>query len=419
MIVQPRRRNPTRIQAILWFLGFKDGQRLFPRLTLPRFMVWSKNPRHIAAYNDVVGLHALILQSKRPPDATEVELHADTPERLSLFEGDLSPELTVLQGGNRSEMRAVADLEPSFRPRLVSSPPPPECNSRAGSPLPRSETPERWPSRWRRGTWAALGAAVAMAAIYWTGALPDLGGKSFVTGPGQQRMVILADGSQVTMGGGTELRVRYTSDLRTIELDRGEALFNDVHDPKRPFVVRAGEGIITAIGTRFLVRRYSRYSNRIEVWVTGGMVQVAPLRGMILSLPSLLSSVSWTPVRLASGEQMSYTDRGSTTATKRSDPQPAAELTEGMFIYHGRPLGEVIEDVQRYTPETIALDPQAAKLRYSGSVIERDVRQWLRGLPQIFPGVRISQQPDRIAISYDPEPGDGDAPGSAIAGGPD
>jgi ferric-dicitrate binding protein FerR (iron transport regulator) len=57
----------------------------------------------------------------------------------------------------------------------------------------------------------------------------------------------------------------------------------------------------------------------------------------------------------------------------------------GSLIYYGRPLAEVVEDVQRYSPHQIVVDNSAAGLPYSGSVLQTGVRQWLRGLPEIFP----------------------------------
>jgi transmembrane sensor len=407
MTAQSSRRNRTRIQAILWYLGFRYGPRLHPS-TLRRFVFWSENSRNLTAYNDIVELHSLLLRSQRPPDASDAELQADTPESLSPFEGDLSPELTVLEGGRQSVGDGGRADEPGFRPRVVSSAP-------IDAALARTRNSQRWRV-------LCLGVACAVAlivAINWAFAPSIPRGNEYMTGPGQQRVVGLADGSQVTLGAASEVRVRFTKDRRSIELDRGEALFSVAHDPERPFIVHAGAGTITAIGTEFLVRRYSRYSDRIEVLVTRGVVRVAPLRGLTMTLPSLLHSVHWSAVRLASGEQMSYSDRGNATAIKPSDSHPATELTDGTFVYHGRPLGEVIEDVQRYTGQTITLDEQSAKLMYSGSVLERDVRQWLRGLPQIFPGVEVTQDSDRIVITYVRQPAGGDEPDPASGGGPD
>ena len=55
------------------------------------------------------------------------------------------------------------------------------------------------------------------------------------------------------------------------------------------------------------------------------------------------------------------------------------------LVYHGCPLPEVIEDVQRYIHRHIRVDAAAAGFQYSGIVRLEDVEAWLRDLPAIYP----------------------------------
>ena len=55
------------------------------------------------------------------------------------------------------------------------------------------------------------------------------------------------------------------------------------------------------------------------------------------------------------------------------------------LVYHGCPLPEVIEDVQRYIRRHIRVDAAAAEFQYSGIVKLEDVEAWLRDLPAIYP----------------------------------
>jgi hypothetical protein len=55
------------------------------------------------------------------------------------------------------------------------------------------------------------------------------------------------------------------------------------------------------------------------------------------------------------------------------------------LIYHGRPLPEVIEDIQPYTRRHIVIDAAAAEFQYSGIVKQEDVDAWIRDLPAIYP----------------------------------
>jgi ferric-dicitrate binding protein FerR (iron transport regulator) len=61
--------------------------------------------------------------------------------------------------------------------------------------------------------------------------------------------------------------------------------------------------------------------------------------------------------------------------------------TEGLvpLIYHGRPLPEVIEDIQRYTQRRIMVRADMRTFQYSGIVKPEDVDAWIQDLPAIYP----------------------------------
>lgn len=66
----------------------------------------------------------------------------------------------------------------------------------------------------------------------------------------------------------------------------------------------------------------------------------------------------------------------------------AASWYDGRYVplvYHGRPLPEVIRDLQRYIHRRIRVDAVAAGFQYSGIVKLEDVDAWLRDLPTIYP----------------------------------
>jgi len=65
------------------------------------------------------------------------------------------------------------------------------------------------------------------------------------------------------------------------------------------------------------------------------------------------------------------------------------------LIYHGRPLPEVIEDIQPYTRRRIVVDAAAAEFQYSGIVKQEDVEAWIRDLPAIYPVAVIDCQTSR------------------------
>jgi ferric-dicitrate binding protein FerR (iron transport regulator) len=95
----------------------------------------------------------------------------------------------------------------------------------------------------------------------------------------------LDDGTVIDLNEGSTLS--YSVDFgaakeRVVELE-GEAFFDVVHDPARPFKVKAGDVTTTVLGTAFDVRAYGD-QNDIVVTVARGKVAVAGNDGPLATL---------------------------------------------------------------------------------------------------------------------------------------
>jgi transmembrane sensor len=101
---------------------------------------------------------------------------------------------------------------------------------------------------------------------------------SYSTAPSGRRVIALSGGSHVTLGARTELPTRFTASRRVVVLNRGEAWFNVAHDSQRPFLILAGSGAVTAVGSKFDVRReLDTNLDEVVVTVDTGVVEVGPL----------------------------------------------------------------------------------------------------------------------------------------------
>lgn len=78
--------------------------------------------------------------------------------------------------------------------------------------------------------------------------------RTYQTGIGQRSTVTLEDGSSVELNAKTRIRVAFNERRRNVELTEGQALFHVAKNAQRPFVVRAGNRDIVAVGTAFDVR---------------------------------------------------------------------------------------------------------------------------------------------------------------------
>lgn len=215
-----------------------------------------------------------------------------------------------------------------------------------------------------RRTVFAMAASVAMVLVA-GGAYQALQTRSlnqvaeFETEIGKQRTFELADGSTVQLNTASKVEVEYSRTGRTLRLTEGEAFFDVEKDPKRPFSVYAGDGVVTAIGTAFSVR--VRDNTALEVTVEEGRVALA--KQLTVSTPEASVAPAINSARTA---QLSA---GQTTVfdetVEEIKQMPAAELErklawrDGMLAYSGEPLSEVIADISRYTDLKIDVDDPA------------------------------------------------------------
>lgn len=263
----------------------------------------------------------------------------------------------------------------------------------AQPPAAVEEAPQAPPNRRRFTAPLAFGlaAALALAALIilrssWLPMIRGGGGRVvYQTGAGQRAEVELRDGSVVILGGQTRLAVEYTASRRLIRLFAGKAWFQDKNIRNWPFVVNAGGGTITAIGTAFVV---NRGSDGVVVMVTAGTVEVSA-RASMFGVPALSQpSVAVLPfpvIRLRRNQELSYGDDGTVGRVTRTDPRAVAAWTRGYLVFNDAPLRDVIENIDRYWSQHILVSRQAGELRFSGLIYEDQVRYWLMGLRRIFP----------------------------------
>lgn len=100
--------------------------------------------------------------------------------------------------------------------------------------------------------------------------------RHFVTSIKEGHTFTAPDGSQVQLGERTTATLKFDRSQRNLELAEGIVTVDVVPDPKRPFRVSVGHHIVTAVGTRFRVRRTEQ---RVDVRVFEGKVRFSPRPG--------------------------------------------------------------------------------------------------------------------------------------------
>lgn len=240
--------------------------------------------------------------------------------------------------------------------------------------------------------WRLARASVSLAALivglfavgWWFTA--GSGATEYRTAKGEQRTVILSDGSMVTMNTETVVDAEFSFFKRAVVLREGEALFAVSHEGRRPFEVKAGSRVVRDVGTQFVVRRQDE---NVNVTVVEGAVEV---QRFVQPAPTQ----SWQLIK--AGEQVSYGLTGELSSVSRVSLTATTAWLEGKVMFEDRPLTEVIQEVGRYqTGEIRILDPRIGALKVSGVFGTNDRTGFLRALERAVPVV-VSQVNGAIAV---------------------
>lgn len=130
-------------------------------------------------------------------------------------------------------------------------------------------SPRRTAPRWLSLVAAAV--VMGVSAWWWSDeGTPAAPVPTLLAAPCERRT--LEDGSVVDCNRGTELEVAFTGTERRVRLLRGEASFDVLSDPARPFFVTAGDVTFRVVGTQFNVKLDPHV---VEVVVREGKVQMA------------------------------------------------------------------------------------------------------------------------------------------------
>ncbi|HEY9257201.1 FecR family protein [Chitinophaga sp.] len=178
---------------------------------------------------------------------------------------------------------------------------------------------------------------------------------------GHKESIVLEDGSTMELNAGSKVRYpeHFGDSSRTIFLEEGEAFFNVAADPRRRFVVNAGELATTALGTSFNIRAYAS-EQKVVVALVSGKVKVDQLNSNHLANTSSLI--------LLPSEQLSY-DRVSLSLVKSifNKPEEITGWQQGYLIFKDAPYNEVVTGIENRYGVTVMNESDKKEWNYNGS----------------------------------------------------
>lgn len=234
--------------------------------------------------------------------------------------------------------------------------------------------------RWMLGAAAgsALGAVVVAGMVR-----PPLGlwpsweelGADYRTGTGEQRELTLAAQVQVMLNTQTSIAVQGEEGLPRVTLIRGEAA---ISAPTACEVV-AGAGSLRLEQADVEIRRLA--DDRVRVRCQQGRAELRHPAGM---------------VAIAAGQEVLYDDRrvGQPAPLR----QPESSWRQGMVVFDGLPLRQVVQEINRYRPgRVVLLDDGLAERRFTARVRITDLEEALNLLEAAY-HLRMRRMGDVVLI---------------------
>ncbi len=225
--------------------------------------------------------------------------------------------------------------------------------------------------------------AAGMAAILVLAAVPQTerattliaklqGEQIYTTKPHESTRITLADGSLVTLDSATQLAVRLGNARRDVTLLSGRALFKVAKDSERPFIVKAGNQTITALGTMFDVRVTPR---ELRVTLAEGLVSVRPLAAGQRVQPQILKP----------SQQLVAVAGAQAPLLRVVDISNALAWADRQFFFEDESLISAIDEVNRSAGLKIIVDPSVANLRINGMFRVSDQAAFIEALKLTLP----------------------------------
>lgn len=216
---------------------------------------------------------------------------------------------------------------------------------------------------------AGLAAAVLLLVMQ-----PWRAGDIYATSVGEQRTVLLMDGTRMSLNTSTRVRVALASAQRTVSVEEGEALFEVAKDARRPFVVHVADREVVALGTVFSVRLTSTNeigSNALDVTLIEGQVSVCAATG------ESDKAAETRPILLKPGDRLRVSEpggkgsAGAQRVTMKMDRPHADHLMawrRNEAVFDDVPLSDAVAEMNRYSRQPIVVvgGESSKGLRISG-----------------------------------------------------
>jgi ferric-dicitrate binding protein FerR (iron transport regulator) len=189
--------------------------------------------------------------------------------------------------------------------------------------------------------------------------------------------VTLPDGSSVWLNHSSSLKypAMFHGNARSVELN-GEGYFEVAHNPKIPFIVKAGEIQIKALGTAFNIMAYPD-EDRIETSLINGQVEMQRTE----SDGKIITMLKMKPTDLAI-----FHKSHNEISIRTIDDDRYFSWIDEKLVFNEEPIGEVVKKLSRWFNVDIQIkDPELLELTYTATFVHETLPQVMELMTLVSP----------------------------------
>lgn len=191
----------------------------------------------------------------------------------------------------------------------------------------------------------------------------------FSTGIGQQKQLLLSDGTKVTLGPASKFGLSngFGKGTRTVRLE-GRAFFSVRHQSD-PFIVRTKNGTIKDLGTKF----------DVKAWSGEHETQVTVTEGKVILETGVASGVKG--VLVTAGQKSAAVRDSVVLKPVRADLSQVLAWLHGTLVFDHTPLRTVIASLERIYPFKFSVsDPSLLSKRLTASYSKQPLDAILKAI---------------------------------------
>lgn len=209
---------------------------------------------------------------------------------------------------------------------------------------------------------AVLLGLVCMAAWFWLAGRrqPAVEWVETYNPKGIRSSIVLPDGSKVWLAADSRLKYprQFATNRRDLYLE-GEAFFEVVRNPQKPFVVQLKEGAVQVLGTSFDIKAYATNEEVITSVATGKVAFISHRN-------------QDDTVLLTSNRKSVYNIGTGITEVKPTDALADKAWIDGILWFEVATLEEIAITLERYYGKTVVFrDERLKRYRYTGTFENR------------------------------------------------